>query len=177
MFRRFTIVLAITTSKAGRRRYDVGLGVYMIHSPGRTRVHKLHASAFSYLGVCNVQNDKHVRSWDVFVRIASEKHHCNRSRIWRAQYGLLNHHCADLVLRPDEQWCGDSTSGQESLQARLVEFATQEWGNRTFLVLMASILCDIKFELCEAEHAVSSNRSAVKSVLLGDGGAGPRCVS
>eukprot|EP00904_Undaria_pinnatifida_P002706 jgi/Undpi1/12436/HiC_scaffold_5.g02107.m1 len=58
----------------------------------------------------------------------------------------------DIQNRPSK-WCGDSKGEKEPLEDRLLEFARLEWGNRGFMMMMHSILCDAGFELCDPAHA------------------------
>lgn len=78
-----------------------------------------------------------------------------------------------VAFRPisNEQWCGDAEGQEEALQGRLVEFAENKWGNKAFMVMMPSIICDPGFELCQPEHAVGTVSAAQSSVVPGRGGA------
>lgn len=75
---------------------------------------------------------------------------------------LLARRRVDFPLYPDDQWCGDSKGEKEPLEDRLLEFARLEWGNRGFMMMMHSILCDAGFELCDPAHAVGTTRKTVR---------------
>lgn len=47
-----------------------------------------------------------------------------------------------------------------------MDFATTEWGNRGFLLMMHSILCEPDFELCEPEHAVGKPNSKKRLLIV-----------
>ena len=54
------------------------------------------------------------------------------------------------------QWCGNAQGQTAPLEDRLLEFATELWGNSAFQLMMQSIFCDPRFELCHADLVVSA---------------------
>ena len=66
---------------------------------------------------------------------------------------------------PRRQWCGNAQGQEEPLEDRFMEYAAKDWGNTGYALMMRSILCDPRFELCDPEHAVraSTNRPVLRT--------------
>ena len=83
-----------------------------------------------------------------------------------ALFGQSPSHVPSPVPQPDFQWCGDSEGEKESLEDRLMDFATVEWGNRAFLLMAHSILCEPEFELCDPDRAVGKLKSKRRLLVV-----------